>query len=131
MKQWTIEVEGKTVKGYSCLVEGRLWVHSQGETYVLETSELNPARPRRGGSSRASNAAGAHPGAIISPMPGKITKIQVELGQNVNLHQVLVIMEAMKMEYTLKSPSDGVVKAVNCELGQQVALGDVLVELEL
>jgi 3-methylcrotonyl-CoA carboxylase alpha subunit len=64
-------------------------------------------------------------------MPGKIVKVVSEVGTSVKGGDVVIVMEAMKMEYTLKAAADGVVKSVNCLAGDQVALGATLVLLEL
>lgn len=50
---------------------------------------------------------------IKSPMPGTIVKVYVKVGDKVKKGQALFVMEAMKMEHTMKAPADGVVKAVN------------------
>jgi acetyl/propionyl-CoA carboxylase alpha subunit len=67
---------------------------------------------------------------VSAPMPGKVIDIRARAGDTVEKDQVLAVMEAMKMEHSLKSPRDGVVKAVGAELGEQVAEGVMLVELE-
>ena len=58
---------------------------------------------------------------ITSPMPGKVIDIRVKPGDEVEKDQVLAVMEAMKMEHSLKSPRDGIVKMVGAETGEQVA----------
>ena len=63
-------------------------------------------------------------------MPGKILKVLASEGAEVKSHQPLIIMEAMKMEYTLTAPRDGVVKSVQCKVDDQVEPGDQLVTLE-
>ncbi len=67
---------------------------------------------------------------LASPMPGKVLSVLVEPGAEVIEEQPLVIIEAMKMEFTVKAPHDGRVRAVHYEQGDQVAVGDILVELE-
>lgn len=62
-------------------------------------------------------------------MPGKVTKVAVQKGESVTKGQALVVMEAMKMEYTLEADRDGKVNEVNVEAGRQVALGEVLVRV--
>ena len=62
--------------------------------------------------------------------PGKLIDLRVQPGDEVTKDQTLAVMEAMKMEHSLKSPRDGVVKAVGAEIGEQVAEGVMLVELE-
>ena len=67
---------------------------------------------------------------LESPMPGKVLKILVSPGTEVKEEQPLVIIEAMKMEFTVRAPHDGHVLEVKFAEGDQVAVGDVLVELE-
>jgi len=67
---------------------------------------------------------------IISPMPGKILKILVEQGESVAKGQPLLILEAMKMEHTLKAPRAGVVAAILKAQGDSIDGGIILVKLE-
>ena len=67
---------------------------------------------------------------VSAPMPGKVIDLRVQPGDEVSRDQTLAVMEAMKMEHSLKAPRDGVVKAVGAEVGEQVAEGVMLVELE-
>jgi acetyl/propionyl-CoA carboxylase alpha subunit len=67
---------------------------------------------------------------MISPMPGKILKVMVKAGDEVLKNQALVVMEAMKMEHTIKASKDGVIKNVKFSENDQVTGGIVLVEFE-
>ncbi len=67
---------------------------------------------------------------LESPMPGKVLKVMVEKGAEVVEEQPLVIIEAMKMEFTVRAPHNGTVAAIHYNEGDQVSVGDVLVELE-
>jgi propionyl-CoA carboxylase alpha chain len=60
-------------------------------------------------------------------MPGRVVRVEVEPGQKVSGGQVLLVLEAMKMEHTIRSPRDGVVSEVDCAPGDQVEAGAVLV----
>ena len=60
-------------------------------------------------------------------MPGKIVAVNVEAGQSVSVGQVLIILEAMKMEHAINCSEDGTVNEVRVTAGQQVEAGDVLV----
>ena len=68
-----------------------------------------------------------HPGA---PMPGRIVAIHVEEGMRVESGQALLVLEGMKMEYTLASPAAGVVTGVHCETGQLVEAEAPLVDID-
>jgi 3-methylcrotonyl-CoA carboxylase alpha subunit len=68
--------------------------------------------------------------SLASPMPGKVLSVLVEPGTEVAEAQALVVIEAMKMEFTVRAPHDGRVRAVHYAEGDQVAVGDVLVEME-
>jgi acetyl/propionyl-CoA carboxylase alpha subunit len=76
---------------------------------------------------RHGTAAGA--GRLTAPMPGRIAKIAVEVGEQVRPNQPLVVLEAMKMEHVVEAPHAGVIRELCVELGQQVTAGTVLVEL--
>ncbi|HZK56830.1 MAG TPA: biotin/lipoyl-containing protein [Clostridia bacterium] len=67
---------------------------------------------------------------IEAPMPGNIWKVGVEEGQEVKAGDVLIILEAMKMENEILAPVDGVVASVHVVQGASVNGGDVLVSLE-
>ena len=67
---------------------------------------------------------------ILSPMPGKVVSVAVKAGDKVNLHQPLVVVEAMKMQNVLRSPKDGIIKKVICKPGENVAVDAILIEFE-
>jgi biotin carboxyl carrier protein len=62
-------------------------------------------------------------------MPGTVIALGTEAGAAVSAGQVLVIVEAMKMEHALRAGADGTVSAVHVAVGQKVALDELLVEL--
>lgn len=68
-------------------------------------------------------------GAASSPMPGVVLKILVSEGQPVAAGEALLILEAMKMEQTIRATSDGIVEAIKVTPGQVVSPGDVLVQV--
>ena len=68
-------------------------------------------------------------GAIATPMPGKITGVFVEEGQRVKKGEPLLVLEAMKMEHTIKAPAAAVVESLGCAVGDQVEEGATLVVL--
>jgi biotin carboxyl carrier protein len=66
---------------------------------------------------------------IHAPMPGKITRVAIKKGETVSTGQTLLVMEAMKMEYTLEADIAGVISELNAETGAQVNLGATLVKI--
>ncbi len=106
------------------IIDQKLWIKQGDETWCYDVVDLASEGTRRKKTSSSS------PDKIMSLMPGKITKIFVQSGDAVSQGQALVVMEAMKMEYTLKSDLSTTVEKVNVELGQQVALGQLLVQLK-
>ena len=74
--------------------------------------------------------AGAAGEAIRAPMPGVVLAVRVRPGDEVQPHDVLLVLEAMKMENAVSAPAEGVVARVLVRPGQAVQRGDVLVELD-
>ncbi|MBS7660583.1 acetyl/propionyl/methylcrotonyl-CoA carboxylase subunit alpha [Pseudomonas lalucatii] len=72
----------------------------------------------------------SHHGGLTAPMNGSIVRVLVEAGQAVEAGTALVVLEAMKMEHSIRAPHAGTVKALYCGEGEMVAEGSVLVELE-
>ena len=75
----------------------------------------------------AAGAAGAV--AVKAPMPGNILDVKVAAGASVKAGDVLVILEAMKMENEIVAPQDGTVASINVNKGDTVNSGDVLVSM--
>ena len=111
----------------------------QGEAMLVDEYELAaPAAPAPVAAApvaAAAPAAAAAPVAVAagepvkSPMPGNILKINVTQGQQVNEGDVIMVLEAMKMENEIVAPQDGTVASVNCRKGDVVNVGDLLVSL--
>ena len=74
--------------------------------------------------------AGAHAGGLTSPMPGKIFKVLKETGSEVKKGEPILILEAMKMEHSIRSDKDGKVKKINFKVGELVQGGVTLAEVE-
>lgn len=124
MKTVKAAIDGIEVEGAAVLSRNTLWVHLDGETFTVDVSDASTS-PRRGKSGDGESS-----GTVRAPMPGKIIKIPVAAGDSVTAGQVLLVMEAMKMEYTLKAPAQGTVQTILVASGEQVALGQQLIQLE-
>ena len=86
------------------------------------------AAPKRGGRKKA--GAGASGDALTSPMQGTIVKLAVEDGQLVEAGDLVVVLEAMKMEQPLNAHKAGTITALTAEVGSTVASGAVLCEIK-
>jgi len=75
-------------------------------------------------------ASGGAEGVVSTPMPGLVVRIPVEVGQEVTEGQVLVVVEAMKMENEYKSPVTGTVAQVHVAAGASVDAGATLITVE-
>jgi 3-methylcrotonyl-CoA carboxylase alpha subunit len=82
------------------------------------------------GIDRGSVGGAASDGALIAPMPGKVTSVDVAAGEQVTKGQRLLTLEAMKMEHAMVAPFDGVVVELNVEAGAQVQVEAVLAQVE-
>lgn len=120
MKWFVMEWLGKKVRVPAMKIQGKIWFHWQGQTLVVDTN--SEARKSQSGSK-------AQAGMIAAPMPGKVTKVFVRLGDKVSSGQPVVVMEAMKMEYTLEADLNGVVSELNCKTGDQVNLNQLLARI--
>lgn len=83
--------------------------------------------------SRVAHGSGDHaaaPGELEAPMPGRVTRVAISVGEVVKRGQELIVVEAMKMENALIAPMDGVVKSLAAKVGDMVAPGPALVVVE-
>ena len=93
------------------------WVFHDGVTY--EIGDDAPARSR---------ASAAH-GSLTAPMPATVVHVKVSAGDIVKRGDILIVLEAMKMELPVRAPGDGRVTAVHCEPGQLVQPDTSLIEI--
>ena len=69
-------------------------------------------------------------GSLIAPMPGTVVRVEVTPGDAISAGAAVVVLEAMKMEHSVRAPHDGIVTDVAVTAGQQVDLGTVLAVVE-
>ncbi len=97
---------------------GGFVVFDEGEALAITTE------------SRGNVGAAAGDGAILAPMPGKVTNVEISKGEKVAKGQRLLTLEAMKMEHGLVAPFDGVVAELNDKAGAQVQVDALLAKIE-
>ncbi|RMR04951.1 Methylcrotonyl-CoA carboxylase biotin-containing subunit [Pseudomonas savastanoi pv. glycinea] len=78
----------------------------------------------------AADASHAPQGGLTAPMNGSIVRVLIQVGQRVDTGTLLVVLEAMKMEHSIRADKAGVVTAVHCSEGEMVSEGAVLVAIE-
>jgi acetyl/propionyl-CoA carboxylase alpha subunit len=97
----------RVLRMFAAVSGGRTWVFHDGVTYEI-AEETGRAR-----------AVHAH-GSVAAPMPATVTAVNVVPGDTVKLGDVLIVLEAMKMELPVRAPGDGTVAAVHCRPGELV-----------
>jgi 3-methylcrotonyl-CoA carboxylase alpha subunit len=112
----TVEHEGKRYRVAVTRSPDGLWVGWQGRTAFV-----GDRRKRADDETGDAN--------VRAPMPGRVVQISAASGDAVEADDVLVILEAMKMEYRLRAPRRGRVADCNCKEGDLVDLGETLVTL--
>lgn len=105
-------------------------VNVNGTTYEVEVEEMTEAPAQAAAPVSAAPAAPAEGEQITSPMPGNILDVRVAPGVAVKAGQVLMILEAMKMENEIMCPKDGRVASVNVTKGAAVETGTLLCVIE-
>ncbi|PJF38764.1 MAG: hypothetical protein CUN55_16340, partial [Phototrophicales bacterium] len=115
----TLDIDGHR-RTFTISFEGKKrWIHDGQHHYsLLWVTPLPEAGGKR-----------EREGSLRAPMPGQIIEIMVEKGQIVKTGDVLVKLEAMKMEHSIEAPYDGEVAALYCAKGETVQADVVLLEL--
>lgn len=121
----------------SLIVDGRAWrivleegaeesaVYLAGQRIAFRIDDPRSLKARR------SHAAGADgPRTIKASMPGRVVRLLAQEGDDVEAHQGIVVIEAMKMQNELRSPKAGRVSELRVSAGDTVASGDVLAIIE-
>ncbi|MDF2908002.1 MAG: hypothetical protein K0R34_3323 [Herbinix sp.] len=129
MKYYTITVNGNT---YDVTVEEGARAASSNTPVAAPVAK--PAAAPTPKAAEAPAPAAAPSGSagnvkVSSPMPGKIVSVKATVGQAVKKGDVLLILEAMKMENEIVCPQDGTVASINVSAGQSVEAGNLLATL--
>ena len=126
MKKFNITVNGTA---YEVEVEEVKEKVTAAPKAAAPAPKAAPAPAAPAAPAKAAVAAGAGEHSIDAPMPGKIVKLVASEGQAVKAGDVLLILEAMKMQNEIAADADGVVKTFNVTAGQSVKVHDSLVIL--
>lgn len=110
-------------------------VNVNGTQYMVEIELIDGAQAQASAASAPAAASVAAPApaggeTVTSPMPGTILDVKVNVGDTVSAGQVLMILEAMKMENEIMAPVSGTVAALNVTKGAAVQSGDVLCSIK-
>lgn len=105
--------------------DGVYVVDVDGETYRIRVEEETRYIIRTRGAKASTGGQ-----VLKAPMPGKVTHVEVAVGQAVKPGDGLIVLEAMKMENEFRSAVAGTVKEIRAEVGQAVNPGDILVIIE-
>lgn len=119
--QWSVLAGGRSFVT-RLLANGEISVN--GRVFRVEIFDPRSMRSRRG----AAGSEGRQP--IVAPMPGRVIRVLIEAGQEVEEGQGLIVVEAMKMQNEMKSPKTGRVVEVKTAAGATVSAGDVLAVVE-
>lgn len=137
MKKYKVTLNGRT---YEVEVEaGKAMLVDEYEAYAPAPAASDPASAPAAAAAPAAPAASTAPAAapavqaagetITAPMPGNILRIEVTNGAAVKAGQILVVLEAMKMENEILAPRDGTVAQILVQKGSTVETGSPLVVL--
>ena len=99
----------------------RVFVTLDGRDYVFDTGSAGPRRAQ---------AHESQSGEVTMPMPGLVISVSTKEGDQVKRGQPLVVVEAMKMEHTLRAPRDGTVRRLAAGPDKRFEGGAVLLEVE-
>ena len=98
----------------------------EGMGAIGATSGSKKKAPSR---KKAAGGAGASGDSVVAPMQGTIVKIAVEEGQQIAEGDLVIVLEAMKMEQPINAPKSGTIKGITAEVGATIPTGTVLMEI--
>lgn len=119
------------MKNYTITVNGTVYDVSVEENGAKTSAPAVASAPKSAAPKAAAPKASAGAGSIKvnAPMPGKILSVKASVGQAVKKGDVLLILEAMKMENEVVAPEDGTVASIDTAAGDSVEAGAVLATL--
>lgn len=130
MSKYRIKMEGKVYEMELELVDENISPVSAEKKHYKKIEStvkdstvrvMNPAYEKK----TTSNS-----GVVTAPMPGTVLSVLKEEGSKVKTGDVVLVLEAMKMENDIVAPIDGIIEKLNCSISNTVAAGDVLFEIQ-
>jgi 3-methylcrotonyl-CoA carboxylase alpha subunit len=136
----SVTVDGQTIR-FERLGEGRVrvtdasgshlaWVTAEGRRVFVTLDGRDYVFETGGAGARRAHAHDAASGEVMMPMPGLVIAVSVKEGDRVQRGQSLIVVEAMKMEHTLRAPKDGTVRRLAAGPDKRFDGGAVLLEVE-
>jgi len=108
-------------------MDGNVWNATvEGRTFKIEVPDSGPVVKKK----RSPGSKKKKSGTVSANIPGKIVTIEVNIGDIVEEGQVILILEAMKMQNEIQAPISGTVVSVSCEEGQSIEANVPLVVIE-
>lgn len=121
-KEYEVEVE----RGKANLVKTTEFAASVPQPAVPDAPQIAPVKEQTSSAPVVQDGANA----IAAPMPGTVLEIKAAPGQRVKKGEVLLILEAMKMENEINAPADGIIAQVFVTKGASVATDDALISIQ-
>jgi biotin carboxyl carrier protein len=126
-KVYEVEVVDDGTGGHRVTVDGTLYEVTLPERARMPAPVSRLEAPAAAPPKKARAAASA--GAVVAPLPGSVTRIEVKVGDAVSAGQVIVVLESMKMNVPVKSPSDGTVETIHVKVGDSLQVDEPIMEL--
>ena len=119
-------VDGEELEVEIEVVDGKWLATVMAKTFTIEIPDAKPTVQKK----RSSGKKKKKSGTVSANIPGKIVTIEVKEGQQVSEGQVVLILEAMKMQNEIQAPVNGTVISVNCGEGDSIEANVPLVVIE-
>ncbi|MFA6036830.1 MAG: biotin carboxylase N-terminal domain-containing protein [Legionellales bacterium] len=118
-KELKVEINNQEYQRQIILQKNNIWLLSDEQDIVFTIPIFNQNKSQE-----------KNENTLHARMPGKVVQVLVKEYDEVKADQALLVIEAMKMEHTLRAPHDGKIKSLNFQIGDQVHEGDVVLELD-
>lgn len=118
-EQLTLEINNQEYQSTLIFQKNQIWLLTKQNNLLFILPDYDQV------ASEAQNE-----NTLKTPMPGKIIQVLIKEGESITADQPLMVLEAMKMEHTLRAPHAGMIKTIHFQVGDQVQEGESVVEIE-